>query len=191
MLVYNYNKNTREYLSSQIVDSDPEATRLQGKFVPLIPANATLIPPPQYNSQREIPVFKNGEWSVKQDYRKNFYKVDDNLSVDDIKTIGEQEGFYIVDKAVGNLIKQNPDKYKIVDNQVIAKTEEEYQAELAQHETEYRLKEIKTALCELDLEAIRPLRAILSGTHSDEDLEKIKEIETKAVELRINLNRLQ
>lgn len=191
MLIYNYDKITHEYLSSRTVDSDPEATRLQGKFVPLIPANATLIPPPQYNSQRQIPVFKNGEWSVKQDYRKNFYKVDDNLTVDDIRTIGEQEGFYIVDKAVGDLIKQNPDKYKIKDNQVIAKTNEEYQAELARREAEMQIQQIKTTLCELDLHAIRPLRAILSGTQTEEDLEKIKEIETKAKELRIKIQPLK
>ena len=66
-----------------------------------------------------------------------------------------------------------------------------YETEQAQRDAEYRIEEIKTALYELDLEAIRPLRAILAGTQTDEDLEKIKEIETKAAELRINLNRLQ
>lgn len=59
--------------------------------------------------------------------------------------------------------------------------------ERAQQEAECRMQEIKSELYELDLQAIRPLRAILSGTHSDEDLEKIKEIETKAKELRIEM----
>ena len=66
-----------------------------------------------------------------------------------------------------------------------------YEAEQAQRDAEYRIEEIKTALYELDLEAIRPLRAILAGTKTDEDLEKIKEIETKAKELRIKIQPLK
>ena len=62
-----------------------------------------------------------------------------------------------------------------------------YETEQAQRYAEYRIEEIKTALYELDLEAIRPLRAILAGTQTDEDLEKIKEIETNAKELRIKI----
>ena len=66
-----------------------------------------------------------------------------------------------------------------------------YETEQAQRESEYRIEEIKTALCELDLDTIRPLRAILAGTQTDEDLEKIKEIETKAKELRIKIQPLK
>lgn len=66
-----------------------------------------------------------------------------------------------------------------------------YETEQAQRDAEYRIEEIKTALYELDLEAIRPLRAILAGTQTDEDLEKIKEIETKAKELRIKIQPLK
>lgn len=62
--------------------------------------------------------------------------------------------------------------------------------EKAQEESERRMQEIKTALYGLDLEAIRPLRAILAGTQTEEDLEKIKEIETKAVELRAEYRQL-
>ncbi len=133
MNIYNYDEKTKEYLSTTIAEADPEETKLKGKFVPLIPENATLIDLPEYG-ENEIPVFKNENWVVQPDYRKNFYKVDDNLSVQEIKTIGDQEGYYIVDKTTGDLIKQNSDKYKIVDNQIIAKTDEEYQAELEKQE---------------------------------------------------------
>ena len=74
------------------------------------------------------------EWTVKPDYRKNFYKVDNNLNVFKIDTIGEQEGFYVVDKITGDLIKENPDKYKISDGNVIEKTEDEYEQEKAEKE---------------------------------------------------------
>ena len=131
MNIYNYDEKTKEYLSTTIAEADPEEIKLKGKFVPLVPANATLIEVPEYG-ENEIPVFENENWVIKPDYRINFYKVDDNLSVQEIKTIGDQEGCYIVDKTTGDLIKQNPDKFKIVDNQVIAKTDEEYQAEQAE-----------------------------------------------------------
>lgn len=79
-----------------------------------------------YEEQEKITDVLIEEWTVKPDYRKNFYKVDDKLNVLPIDTIGEQEGFYLVDKSTGDLIKENPDKYKISDGNVIAKTDEEY-----------------------------------------------------------------
>ena len=190
MNIYNYDRKTKEYLSTRVADADPEATRRKGEFVPLIPANATLIAPPEYE-ENEIPVFENDKWVIKPDYRKNFYKVNDSLIVDNIKTIGEQENFYIVDKSIGEEIKQNPSKFKIEAGKVLKKSEEEYEAEQAEKERIAHITEIKTQLQLLDAEAVRPLRAILAGTQTDEDLEKIKEIETKVKELRINLNRLQ
>lgn len=191
MNIYNFNKETKEYLSTVPAEADPEASKIQGVFVPLLPANSTLTPPPEYNKENQIPVFENNNWIIKSDYRKNYYKVDENLSVENISTIGEQEGFIIVDKPTGESIKQNPDKYKITDNQVIAKTDEEYQAELARREAEIKIQQIKTELYELDLDAIRPLRAILAGSQTDEDLEKLKEIENQAAELRIEIQPLK
>ncbi len=136
MNIYNYAKETKEYLSTSLAEADPEATRRQGKFVPLMPACSTLVEPPEYNPENSIPVFENGEWVVKLDYRKNFYKVDDNFFVDRIKTIGEQEGVYIVDKATGEAIKENPAKFKIEAGQVVRKSEDEYETEQAAKERE-------------------------------------------------------
>ncbi len=135
MYIYNYDETTKEYLNNTEADKDPIQSEIIGDFVPLIPANATLTEPPLFE-ENQIPVFENGEWIIKPDYRKNYYKVDDNFLVEEIETIGEQEGYYIVDKETGDLIKENPDKYKIVDNQIVAKTEEEYQQEQAQKEAE-------------------------------------------------------
>ena len=128
MNIYNYDENTKEYLSTVEADSDPVETELQGKFVPLIPANATLKEIPSYNQDNQIPVFEDNNWVVKSDYRKNYYKVDENLNISNIYVIGEQEGI-IVDKATGNDIKQNQDWYKIVDNEVVKKSDEEYNQE--------------------------------------------------------------
>ena len=89
-----------------------------------------------YEEQEKITDVLIEEWTLKPDYRKNFYKVDDKLNVLPIDTIGEQEGFYLVDKSTGDLIKENPDKYKISDGNVVAKTDEEYLQEQAEKEAE-------------------------------------------------------
>lgn len=128
MNIYKYSKITKEYLSIGIAEADPEETKLQGEFVPLVPADATLKEIPSYNQENQIPVFENDNWVVKADYRKNYYKVDENLNVLNIDTIGEQEGI-IVDKATGEDIKENKDWYKIVDNEVIKKSDNEYAQE--------------------------------------------------------------
>ena len=51
--------------------------------------------------------------------------------------------------------------------------------------------EIKRQLAELDEQAIRPLRAILTGTSTDEDTDKLREIEAQAAILRAELAELE
>ena len=136
MNLYNYDENTKEYLYTSVAEADPEETKIQGKFIPLIPANCTEIPIPTYNSDNQIPIFENDNWVIKPDYRKNYYKVNNKLNVEDIITIGEQEGYYIVDKATGEDIKQNSDWYKISSNNIVKKSSSEYEQEQAQKERE-------------------------------------------------------
>ena len=136
MNLYNYDENTKEYLYTSVAEADPEETKIQGKFIPLIPANCTEIPIPTYNSDNQIPIFENDNWVIKSDYRKNYYKVNNKLNVEDIITIGEQEGYYIVDKATGEDIKQNSDWYKISSNNIVKKSSSEYEQEQAQKERE-------------------------------------------------------
>ena len=133
MNLYHYDKYTKEYLLMSVAEADPAETKKQGKFVPLVPANATLIVPPSLEIN-QVAVFTNNKWEIKPDYRRNYVKVDDKLNVLPIDTIGEQEGFYVVDKSTGDLIKENPDKYKISGGNVIAKTNSEYEQEQAQKE---------------------------------------------------------
>lgn len=53
-----------------------------------------------------------------------------------------------------------------------------------------RAEEIKRQLAELDSQAIRPLRAIMAGTATGEDTEKLREIEAQAEILRSELAEL-
>ena len=147
MNLYNYDENTKEYLYTSVAEADPEETKIQGKFIPLIPANCTEIQIPTYNSDNQIPVFENDNWVIKPDYRKNYYKVNNNLNVEDIITIGEQEAYYIVDKATGEDIKQNSNWYKISSNNIVKKSGSEYEQEQAQARAkEFYTHFIKTSL---------------------------------------------
>lgn len=47
MKIYHFDEKTKEYITLTEAEADPEETRIQAKFVPLVPANATLIPPPE------------------------------------------------------------------------------------------------------------------------------------------------
>lgn len=135
MNIYNFHSITKEYLTTVVAEADPAETKKQGKFIPLVPANATLIEPPIVEVN-QVAVFENNGWVIKADYRKNYVKVNDNFQVQEIATIGEQEGFYVVDKAIGELIKENPNNFKIQDNQIVQKTETEIEQQKAQEEAE-------------------------------------------------------
>lgn len=70
MNIYTYDAKTLEYKQTLVAEADPEETKLQGKFVPLVPAYATQTAPPEFG-QNQIPVFENGDWVIKADYQIN------------------------------------------------------------------------------------------------------------------------
>ncbi len=122
--IYEYSSETFEYVGKREADADPEETKIKGEFVPLIPANATLVEPPVID-EGHVAVFIGNEWQDKIDYR-NYYLVDENLSVTEIKTIDKPDGI-VIDKDLAEKI--NPDDYKIEDNKVVEKTAEDREKE--------------------------------------------------------------
>ena len=54
-----------------------------------------------------------------------------------------------------------------------------------------RKAEIYARLCELDLAAVRPLRALAAGTATDTDRERLAELEAQAAALRQELQKGQ
>lgn len=130
MNIYTYDPKTLEYKQTLTAEADPEETKLQGKFVALIPAYATLTAPPEF-AQNQIPVFESGEWVIKADYRKNYKLVDDNFMVSDIKDIGKPAGAgYIVDLETSEEIRLNPDRFKIINGNVVKKSDTEYKTNM-------------------------------------------------------------
>lgn len=53
-----------------------------------------------------------------------------------------------------------------------------------------RVEEIKQQLVELDSLAVRPLRAVIAGTATDEDRDKLRDLEAQAAILRAELEEL-
>ncbi|OLA94794.1 MAG: hypothetical protein BHW64_01935 [Candidatus Melainabacteria bacterium LEY3_CP_29_8] len=63
MNIYYYDNKTKEYLYKSIADADPMATKLNGKFIPLIPAYSTLLAPP-VTTTNQVACFIDGNWVV-------------------------------------------------------------------------------------------------------------------------------
>ena len=190
MNLYNYDKNTKEYLSTTIASADPMETKIKGEFVPLVPAYATLLEPPT-TGENEVAIFNGEAWEIKKDFRVSHKICDENFNIKDITEIGEIEEKYLVSADIAELIKENPDKFKIQNEEIAQKTEEEYQEFLNNKIKKEEAEKIKNQLLELDSKAIRPIRAILAGTGSAEDKEKLNEVEKEAKKLRSELTILE
>lgn len=85
MEIYNYSPLTGEYVVATQARPDPLD---EGNF--LIPANATTDAPPAFGDD-EIPVWENGAWVVKPDFRgTKYWTVDGAFVVEgEVKEIGE------------------------------------------------------------------------------------------------------
>lgn len=190
MNLYNYDKNTKEYLSTTIASADPMETKIKGEFIPLVPAYATLLEPPT-TGENEVAIFNGEAWEIKKDFRVSHKICDENFNIKDITEIGEIEENYLVTADIAELIKENPNNFKIQNNEIVQKTEEEYQEFLNNKIKKEETEKIKNQLLELDSKAIRPIRAILAGTGSAEDTEKLNEVEKEAKKLRSELTILE
>lgn len=186
MNLYNYDKNTKEYLSTTLASADPMETKIRGEFVPLVPACATVIEPPK-TGENEVAIFNGKVWEIKKDFRVSHKICDENFNIKDITEIGEIEEKYLVTADMAKLIKENPDKFKIQNEEIAQKTEEEYQEFLDNKIKKEEAEKIKNQLLALDSKTIRPIRAILAGTGSAEDTEKLNEVEKEAKKLRNEL----
>lgn len=191
--IYNYDGITKEFTGLvEQADKDNAKSAQVGHFVPMVHANATLLEPPEVG-ENQIQVYsktiethkepyevidpETGEkyteyrtveevienWNIEPDYRKNFYKVDNELNVYDITTIGEQEGYIVVDKTTGEDIKANKGWYKIVDNEVVKKSKKEYEQEQADR----REAEFNKAFFNTSLGYIRRAVTMKDGSHKD------------------------
>ena len=123
-------------------------------------------------------VFKNGCWQTDSDHP------DDNWL--EGQSEYEQPKFVIPDNSELAIKIQNIQNPKFVtddDGNLVDIVEGELTSE-------QKIAEIKPQLNQLDLSAIRSLRAIAAGTATEEDIAKLSEIESTATELRTQLSNL-
>ncbi len=186
MKIYLFDMNTKRYQKEGEAIYNPE-----NPSNPHIPAYATNIAPPDYGAC-EAPYFINGKWEIRPCYYgKKAVHIESKI-VETVYYEGDlKEGWQYVDDETASEIEAAPERFKAEDNKLVKLTDDEYSALIAQQEKDKQENEIKTHLQLLDAEAVRPLRAILAGTQTDEDLEKLKEIENQASELRVALATLQ
>ncbi len=196
MQIYHFDKKTKEFTFAVLAEADPEETKLKGELVPLVPAYATIIAPPEVK-ENEAAVFniKDGKWEIKPDYRKNFKLVTTEFNIQDIKTIGEINDGFVVSNEIAKLIEENPERFKIGNGKVVEKTPAEIEAETAEAERQARITEIKAELEEIDKASQRSSRAISlcilnNKTPNPDDVEKLSEFERLAEALRAELQGL-
>ncbi len=72
MNIYHFDPNTKEYIEASVAKLDPLESIVQGKEVPIIPANATDEQPPEYGTN-QIPIRNGNVWEIKEDYRGTIY----------------------------------------------------------------------------------------------------------------------
>ncbi len=200
MNIYHYDKDTKEFTFSMTADKDPEESRCRGELVPLVPAYATTIKPPELK-ENEAAVFdiENNKWVVKPDYRKNFKAVIENqgiFTIQDIKEVGDIKEGYLVLNEMAELIKQNPQHFKISNGNVVQKSETEIEAETKEAKRQAKIAEIKAKLEEIDISSQRSSRAISlcilnEELPNPEDVEKLMDFENQAGALREELQELE
>jgi len=71
MLVYIFNKETKEFLREEEAHLDPLETKKQGHDVFLLPANATFKKPIEKQDGKAV-IFKNGLWVLVDDMRGKY-----------------------------------------------------------------------------------------------------------------------
>lgn len=69
MLAYNFDRRTKEYIGTEKVFLDKEATIREGKEVYLMPAFSTAVEPFKLTKPNTIQVWNGRKWEEKEDYR--------------------------------------------------------------------------------------------------------------------------
>lgn len=132
MKVYNYDRFTKEYIGESSADKDPEQSLKLGKFVPLVPAYATLEEPLEAKEGYAI-VFNNG-WEYVVDNRQR-YAINTDLDYKKIDYLGElEEGYVLATEKQIEIISEKPNFYlfengKLVENPNYLKEEAEKETE--------------------------------------------------------------
>lgn len=131
---YKYNSVTGEYIDKEYARLDPEATKIAGRNVYLLPPNCTLEAPPELGEHR-VAIFQNGVWVVENDYRGE-YICDEFLNIQIMQVLGNlPEGFIFITKAQAEKITEDYLWYIVQDGELIRNPN--YEEQKAQEHKDY------------------------------------------------------
>lgn len=137
MIIYNYDKLTKEYTRQSYADLDPEETKQQGKNVYLIPANATTKKPPKAK-EHEVVIYNNG-WEIVADYR-GLYMVNSDMQPLKVDKIGAlPEGYAVATEEQAQKILEDDLFYIVQDRKLVENPDYEKQKEEQRKEQISRL----------------------------------------------------
>ena len=143
MIIYNYNPITKEYIGECEAALDVAESKIQGKDIYLIPANATDVKPPKAK-KNEIVIYDNG-WKIEADFRGQ-YIVNDDMEPIIVENIGAlPEGFVVITESQANKIKTDDLYYVISDGKLIKNPDYEEQKQ-AREDAQFNKEFFNTSL---------------------------------------------
>ena len=132
MIIYNYDPITKEYIGECEAALDAAESKIQGKNIYLIPANATEIKPPKAK-KNEIAIYDNG-WKIEADFRGQ-YIVNNGMEPLIYDKIGAlPKGYIVITESQANKIKEDDLYYIIQDGHLIKNPD--YDEQKAQREAD-------------------------------------------------------
>ena len=115
MLIYNYDAITKEYTGHEEASLDPEETKVQGKDIYLIPANATTEVPNK-TEENQVNIFETGHWAIESDFRGQ-KMVSETMIPENVNFIGAlPEGYVLITQEQIELLNEKGTNYFIIQN---------------------------------------------------------------------------
>lgn len=132
MIIYNYDKITKEYIGESEAALDVEESRKTGQDVYSLPANASFNKPPKAKKNETV-IYNNG-WCIVPDYRGQ-YMVNANMEPEGVYNFGAlPEGYVPITAAQAAKILEDDLYYIISDGALIQNPN--YEADKAAREAE-------------------------------------------------------
>lgn len=114
MLIYHYDRETKEYIGSEQAFKSPRE-----KDIYFIPANATTLEPPECMNQQKQ-VFENGCWLLKNDYRNQVQVEISTKQISKVESLGElKKGFQLISEQEAEEISRNPEMFDVVEGKLV------------------------------------------------------------------------
>lgn len=143
MIIYNYDKLTKEYIGESEAPLNPVATQREGHDVYMLPACSTELKPPK-TKKNETVIFNDG-WCIVPDYR-GMYMVDDSMQPKAVTNFGAlPEGYIPITEAQAQQIIED-DLYYVISNGELIQNPNYEEEKQAREDEEFNKQFFNTSL---------------------------------------------